>query len=71
MKHEELAIGLSEEPYVDVGVLSSVIDEYFCRKIDTEQLKGKLRELILTFEQCSMFRSEGLENRTTISARRE
>jgi len=48
MKHDELAIGLSEELYVDVGVMSSVIDEYFCRKIDHEQLKGKLSELILT-----------------------
>jgi len=47
MKHKEPAMGLSEELYVDVGVLSSVIDEYFCRKIDHAQLKGKLRELIL------------------------
>ena len=48
MNQTEIAIGRAERPYVDVEVLGSIIDEYFHRKIDHEELKGKLQELLLT-----------------------
>ena len=71
MKHKELAIGLSEELYVDVGVLSSVIDEYFYEEDRSGATQGKTEGVDTYLAHWSTFRHEGLDYRTTISARRE
>ena len=53
MNQTEAAIGRAEKPYVDVEILGSIIDEYFHRKIDHEQLKGKLQDLLSTPHNAS------------------